>query len=176
MLLRKLVFGAVRPSQRALAVCDPYGQDGVPLSAAVARGMARHVPDWRLDEEDARAIRCRVVFDSFHAAADFVNKVGSVGVNGNHPVHALRLESNTPCQGVALVDLECHTPLLKGLSHHDFLLAVKVDTVRREMEQHVLDVSSHLRRHDSDDSVREQRRWRRRIAQLAQQRRSVRAE
>jgi len=115
---------ARRPNQ----VCDPYGQGGKPLAAFEAKSlMATIHKEWELVETDDGApvaLQREFVHTDFLQASKFLHRLAAVAeMNAHFP--SLHLERRIVQKNwVTVSTARCHTTVLKGLSRHDFHLAM----------------------------------------------------
>lgn len=124
---------ARRPNQK----CDPYGQNGKPLTAFKAEELLPTVHhDWKLDGKCDIAssengvpifteLTRRFTHPDFISGSWFLQHVAAVAqMNDHYP--ALRLDrilDSRRKQWVVISTITCHTFVLQGLSHHDFFVA-----------------------------------------------------
>ena len=101
--------------------CIPC-QGGVPpLTAEEVGNLCPQVPDWKVDENHhlARSFQ----FNDFVTALAFVNEVGNVAESeGHHPNIHLTWGQ---------VDISIWTHKIDGLSESDFILAAKIDQLKK---------------------------------------------
>ena len=153
-------FGSIdRPdpfARRPTSKCDPYGQDGKPLTLVKARTLLRTVePEWEIilqegvnnevEEEGSNnnsatkdddafvpfAIARNFWHDDYMVGAQFLNHVAAVAqINAQHFPHQVnldrKLQSRTKTWKIC-TRVVCRTHVLQGLSHHDFYLATLID-------------------------------------------------
>ncbi len=81
------------------------------------------VPGWELDRTGEHKIVREFKFGDFKKALAFVNKVGAIAESeGHHPdIHVY----------YSKVVLELYTHSIGGLSQNDFILAAKIDALRK---------------------------------------------
>lgn len=102
--------------------CTPC-QGGIdPMSEEQAQAMMKEVPRWKLADHAKRIVRC-FDFKNFKEALDFVNKVGEVAeAEGHHPDITF---------GWGYVTVEIFTHKIGGLHENDFILAAKIDGLKK---------------------------------------------
>jgi hypothetical protein len=137
-------------AKRPNAKCDPYGQGGRPLDLATAQTLQSTVhKDWQIVEEGGGAaavsekntignndvstepilalVREFIVTDTtVTSAARLGTTLAAVAQIQNHfPTH-ITIERRIARKGSwqVVVKVRCHTTVLKGLSTHDFHLAM----------------------------------------------------
>jgi 4a-hydroxytetrahydrobiopterin dehydratase len=102
--------------------CIPCEAGTPPMPPEQVQQMLPHVPGWEL-EGDTKITR-RFRFKDFVAAMAFVNKVAALAeAEGHHP--DIHISWNR-------VRLDLTTHAIKGLSENDFIMAAKIDEVKRE--------------------------------------------
>ena len=125
----------VRPdpfARRPNKVCDPYGQEGKPLTGPEAEKLLKTVrPEWILQgdgyENGNVPTQLTRSFEhpDFITGASFLTHVAAVAQMNNH-FPSMRLERRLDSkrkQWVVESTVTCHTFVLQGLSHHDFFVA-----------------------------------------------------
>ena len=149
---------ARRPNQK----CDPYGQGGKPLSLVDAKRLLTTVDsEWKIDLSDEGVTRTynddndtiipisisREFFhDEFIDGSIFISKIAALSQMNNHyPTITLgRHVVKKLKQWQAVTTVTCHTKVLKGLSHHDFHLAMVSTVVNKKSNNNVVIQSSFL--------------------------------
>ena len=98
--------------------CTPCRGGVPPLTAAEAKLLRVHAPDWTL-REDAGRIERTYRFRTFRAAFGFVAQAADLAeTEGHHP---------DLCFGWGYVTILLHTKKIKGLHENDFIMAAKLD-------------------------------------------------
>ncbi|MDE2167201.1 MAG: 4a-hydroxytetrahydrobiopterin dehydratase [Alphaproteobacteria bacterium] len=104
--------------------CTPCRGGVPPLTRAEAEGFVAQAPEWAL-VDDAHRVERTFRFKNFREALTFVEQVGELAeAEGRHP------DINFGW-GYATVSLR--TKKIKGLHENDFIMAVKIDQISREM-------------------------------------------
>jgi len=154
-------------ARRPTSKCDPYGQDGKPLTLGKARTLLRTVePEWEIilregannevEEERAGdnsatknddafvpfAIARNFWHDDYMVGTQFLNHVAAVAqINAQHFPHQVifdrKLQSRTKTWKIC-TRVVCRTHVLQGLSHHDFYLATLIDIEMQRPEMRKL--------------------------------------
>jgi 4a-hydroxytetrahydrobiopterin dehydratase len=108
--------------------CVPCEGGTPPLSREEAQALLAEVGgDWQL-AEGATALSRRLSFKNFTRAMDFLNQLAQVAEQENHhPDFCL--------QGWNKISLSLSTHAIGGLSRNDFIMAAKLEDVRRQMSQ-----------------------------------------
>ncbi len=102
--------------------CVPCEGDADPLTKQESERLRAHVEEWQMNDDVS--IEKTIVFSDFKEALSFVNKVGTIAEQeGHHP--DIRLHDYKK------VTLTLSTHAIKGLSENDFILAAKIDELRR---------------------------------------------
>ncbi|HVS79824.1 MAG TPA: 4a-hydroxytetrahydrobiopterin dehydratase [Candidatus Paceibacterota bacterium] len=93
------------------------------MSQTESEELLKEISDgWKL--VDNKEIRKEFAFKDFPEALAFVNKVGAIAeTEGHHP--------NIFLHDWNKVDLTLSTHAIGGLSENDFILAAKIDTLRK---------------------------------------------
>lgn len=121
-------------AKRPHRLCDPYGQGGKPLADAEVKYLCSTIhADWKVqtvaqnDDEPSRplALTREFAHPDFLSGSRFLHTLAAVAqMNAHFP--SLHLErknvKNNNWQVVSVV--RCHTTVLRGLSTHDFHLAM----------------------------------------------------
>lgn len=107
--------------------CVPCEGGEPPLSAKQVREYLRHVPDWT-PSKGGTWISHEWTFKDFNNAIGFVNRVAGLAEReGHHP--DIRVFSYRRVR----IDLSTHA--IKGLSVNDFILAAKINALRRSVQR-----------------------------------------
>ncbi len=87
----------------------------------------KELPDWLLSE-DAKSISSQYVMEDFMAAVEFINAVARLAeAEGHHPdIHLT---------GYRRLKIELSTHAIGGLSENDFILAAKMETLRKKLKK-----------------------------------------
>ena len=110
------------------AVCDPYENEGKPLSAAQCAQMLPAVSDaWTLADDHSSLVR-EIEVDNFMKGAKLLTTLAAVSFNDGHYA-SLTLERRVGRgrRWQELVSVRCQTAVLGGLSFRDFQLAMLMD-------------------------------------------------
>ena len=103
--------------------CKPCEDKSTPsLTQAESRELSQEVDNWTI--EDDKKLEKTLVFKDFKEALAFVNKVAEIAEAENHH----------PDIGIfdyKKVRIELSTHSIKGLSENDFILAAKIDELKR---------------------------------------------
>lgn len=102
--------------------CEPVDENATALSEDRLREFMRHVPDWRIVEEDyERRLRRRFEFSDFAEALAFANYVaGQAEAENHHPRMVI-------AWGEVTIDWWTHA--VGGLHTNDFVMAVRTDDI-----------------------------------------------
>jgi len=93
-----------------------------PLTPQQAQEMMQHLDDWSLIDE-AHLLAKNFVFKDFKDTMRFVNEVARVAEEeGHHPDLTVSYSS---------VTVELMTHAIGGLSENDFILASKIDQIKK---------------------------------------------
>jgi 4a-hydroxytetrahydrobiopterin dehydratase len=105
--------------------CVPCEGGTPPLSREDARALLAELADgWQLSD-DATSLSRRMTFKNFLRAMDFLNRLAEVAEHENHhPDFCL--------EGWNKVRLTLSTHSIGGLSRNDFIMAAKLEDVRRQ--------------------------------------------
>jgi pterin-4a-carbinolamine dehydratase len=143
--------------------CDPYGQDGKPLDYTKAMELLQTldtpwrlvevVPGSKLDTQRHPTTTYLSLYREFYHetfihGSRFLAMIAAVAQNNNHfPEISLQRQLVNPIQGWQVISsVQCFTPTLKGLSYHDFHLALMIDVeVARPEYQRLLTVKKEAR-------------------------------
>jgi len=117
---------ARRPNKK----CDPYGQEGKPLSNEDASRLLTTVDkDWEIQyQQDSNvpfSIQREFQHSDFIQASQFLTSLAAVAqLNDHYPTFRLerRMDKKHKVWKV-YTTVECRTFVLQGLSHHDFFIA-----------------------------------------------------
>ncbi len=102
--------------------CIPCEGNVPPLTPVQAQAMLEQVEDWAL-VDDAHLLAKQFVFKNFKETMVFVNSVAALAEEeGHHP-------DLTVSYGNVMVELMTHA--IGGLSENDFILASKIDKIKR---------------------------------------------
>lgn len=102
--------------------CVPCEGGTEPLSAEASEKFVEEVDNWTI--EDFKKLSKVLAFKDFREALTFVNKVGEIAEAENHH----------PDIGIfdyKKVRIVLYTHAIGGLSENDFILAAKIDELRR---------------------------------------------
>jgi 4a-hydroxytetrahydrobiopterin dehydratase len=108
--------------------CVPCEGGTPPLSRAEARSLLSQLGEgWQLSG-DATMLSRQIGFKNFLRAMDFLNRLAEVAEQENHhPDFCL--------QGWNKVRIELSTHSIGGLSRNDFIMAAKLEELRREISE-----------------------------------------
>jgi len=115
-------------ARRPTVVCDPYENNGKPLSRAQIEDMLPTISSsWTL-ADDALSLHLAIPVGSYLAGATLLKTVAAVSFNNNHygTVSLERRLVKKQWQDVLCIKLQ--TTVLSGLSFQDFLLATLIDS------------------------------------------------
>lgn len=102
--------------------CIPCEGDMKPLSREEAEKLLTEVEDWALIDE-ARMLAKSFHFDDFKKTMEFVNKVADIAEEeGHHPDMSVSYGD---------VGIELTTHAIDGLSENDFIMAAKIDEIKK---------------------------------------------
>jgi pterin-4a-carbinolamine dehydratase len=109
-------------------VCDPYENNGEPLSdsqcAQLLPTVSKH---WVLDDEGSALTR-EIEVDNFMRGAKLLTTLAAVAFNDGHfPQLTLERRIGRGRRWQEVVVVRCQTVVLGGLSYRDFLLALLMD-------------------------------------------------
>ncbi len=100
--------------------CVPCEGGVMPLTIQEAESLMKELNEWTLSP-DAKKIEKDFTFKNFAEALAFANKVGAIAeAENHHPEIEI-------AWGKAEVELSTHS--IGGLSHNDFIMAAKIDTI-----------------------------------------------
>lgn len=158
-------------ARRPNKVCDPYGQNGMPLSKLDASNSLCILDEgWALvipEHEDAinhgaaehphprtftpTAISKEFYHANYIDASRFISIVSAVGHNNNH-YPEINLERRLMKREKAwrvVTTVKCRTETLDGLSSHDFHIAMLVDVEvgREDTQRLLLDDKDSMKKH-----------------------------
>jgi pterin-4a-carbinolamine dehydratase len=131
--LRQQRFVADPMAKRPNKLCDPYGQGGRPMSLEEAQSLQKTIhDDWRIVEmkesESASSAKLYLVRDFSHVdflyGARFLAKVAAVAQINNHFPSLVLDRQIRHKNWHVYTRVTCHTKVLRGLSQHDFHLAM----------------------------------------------------
>ena len=110
-------------SDLATKHCQPCEGGTPPLSAADAERYVSELDGWRLVSGEPLKIARDLRFKNFALAMEFVNDVaGLAETEGHHPDF---------CVSWNRVNLELVTHSIRGLSENDFIMAAKINELKR---------------------------------------------
>ncbi len=109
-------------SELAKKKCVPCEGNVPALTAKVAEGMMSELDDWSLID-DAHMIAKSFHFKNFKETMAFVNQVAAIAEEEDHH----------PDMTVSYADVtvELMTHAISGLSENDFILAAKIDQLKK---------------------------------------------
>lgn len=100
--------------------CVPCEGGVMPLTIQEAESFMKEISEWTLSP-DAKKIEKEFSFKNFADALAFANKVGAIAeAENHHPEIEI-------AWGKVEIELTTHT--IGGLSHNDFIVAAKIDTI-----------------------------------------------
>lgn len=134
-------------ARRPNAVCDPYGQGGNPLGKEECRRLLDQTleKDWYLINDESSSAPIALVREYCHqdyiAAASFIRTIAAVGEINNHfpKISLERRLLPREKRWEVITSVRCETVTLKGLSGHDFYVAMLIDveTARPELKKYI---------------------------------------
>ncbi|HYF13081.1 MAG TPA: 4a-hydroxytetrahydrobiopterin dehydratase [Candidatus Paceibacterota bacterium] len=102
--------------------CIPCEKGVPPLTREEAEKLQKEVVDWAL-VDDARLLAKSYRFKNFVESMEFVNKVADIAEEeGHHPDITISYSD---------VGIELTTHAIDGLSENDFILAAKIDEIKK---------------------------------------------
>ena len=102
--------------------CIPCEKGVPPLTRQDAEGLLKKLNDWMLIDE-AKMLAKSFRFKNFVESMKFVNKVAEIAEEeGHHPDITISYNA---------VGLELTTHAIDGLSENDFILAAKIDEIKK---------------------------------------------
>ena len=102
--------------------CVPCRGGVPPLKGAELNALQKQVPGWEV--MNGHHLKKAFTFPDFQTALDFVNRVGAVAEEqGHHPDIFLAWGK---------VEITIWTHKIDGLTESDFILAAKIDRLKRE--------------------------------------------
>ena len=104
----------------AKSKCVPCRAGAPKLTTEQAEEMLEEVPMWTLKDN---AIEREFKFKDFREAIDFINKVAGIAEEQDHHPDI--------CVYYNKVRLELSTHKIGGLSENDFIMAAKIDEIKR---------------------------------------------
>ena len=115
-------------ARRPTKVCDPYENNGQPLSELQCAQLLPTLGDaWALTDGSSALIR-EVEVDNFVKGARVLSTIAAVAFNNNHyPVLTLERRIGKRRRWQEVVVIRCTTTVLRGLSYQDFLLTSLID-------------------------------------------------
>ena len=115
-------------ARRPTSVCDPYENNGKPLSQEQCAQLLPSVSDsWAL-VDDGTALMREIEVADFVQGSRLVSTLAAVAFNNNHyPVLTLERRLSERRRWQELVVVRCQTTVLGGLSYQDFTLAMLMD-------------------------------------------------
>ena len=103
--------------------CVPCEGGTKPLTRSQAEAYLAQVPGWSLVEGEPMKIVRAMKFKDFAQAMAFVNQIGEIAeAEGHHPNF---------CVSWNRVQIELFTHAIGGLSENDFIMAAKINELRR---------------------------------------------
>ena len=150
-------------SRRPNKICDPYGQNGKPLSNSDASNQLSILEaGWRLDfpetttedsnqEGSPSALMKEYYHENYLDASRFASIVAAVAhVNNHYPMITIerRLMKREKAWRV-VTSIKCRTETLGGLSFNDFHIAMLIDVEagRDEVRKLILEDKDSLKKH-----------------------------
>jgi pterin-4a-carbinolamine dehydratase len=125
---------AKRPNQK----CDPYGQEGKPLSmtdATMLKSTIHSQWTFEMNEEDLTvplSLTRHFIHPDYLSGARFLHKIAAVAQINNHFPSVLSLERRIVKKNWQVVtSVRCRTLVLGGLSRHDFHLAMVSSSITK---------------------------------------------
>lgn len=110
-------------SDLATRHCVPCEGGTPPMARAEAEPLLAQVPGWTLVDAEPLKIARSIKLKDFAQAMAFVNNVGELAeAEGHHPDF---------CVSWNRVRLELFTHAIGGLSENDFIMAAKINQLRR---------------------------------------------
>jgi 4a-hydroxytetrahydrobiopterin dehydratase len=101
--------------------CVPCKGGVPPLKGEALQMLQKHVEGWNVVEE--HHLFKIIKFPDFRKALDFVNKVGEIAEEqGHHPVITFTWGK---------VEITIYTHKVNGLTESDFILAAKIDALKK---------------------------------------------
>ena len=115
-------------ARKPTKICDPYQNNGEPLSDAQCAQLLPTVSDkWTLTEDNTMLVR-EIEVDNFMKGAKLLTSLAAVAFNDGHfPRLTLERRIGRGRRWQELVVVQCQTTVLEGLSYRDFLLALLID-------------------------------------------------
>jgi 4a-hydroxytetrahydrobiopterin dehydratase len=108
--------------------CVPCNGDTPPFTKEQEDAYMKDAPSWVLDRGNIHKIRKRFSFKNFKEAMVFVNSVADlVEREGHHP---------DICISYNKVNFTLFTHTVGGLSENDFIVAAKIDDVKKERDKY----------------------------------------
>ena len=108
-------------SELATKTCVPCRGGIPPLAGEQLKALSKQIPEWAVSRE--HDISRTFSFPYFRSALDFVNQVGELAEReGHHPDIVLKWGS---------VGITIWTHKINGLTESDFILAAKIDRLKR---------------------------------------------
>jgi 4a-hydroxytetrahydrobiopterin dehydratase len=103
--------------------CVPCEEGGDPLTPLQAQALMKEIDsEWMLID-DAHLLARSFKFKDFTATMKFVNKVAAIAEEeGHHP--DMSISYNT-------LGIELTTHAMEGLSENDFIIAAKIDKIKK---------------------------------------------
>lgn len=106
--------------------CRPCEGGVPPVPASQARENLKALKDWAL-AEDGKSLRADYLMKDFSAAIDLINRVGRLAdAEDHHP--DLHLTSYRK------LAFTLSTHAIGGLSENDFILAAKIESLKKELK------------------------------------------
>ena len=115
---------AAKPSK----VCDPYENEGNPLSEAQCTSLMPTVSsEWALVDDNSALVR-EIEVDNYMKGAQLLTTLAAVAFNDGHfPLLSLERRVARRRRWQEYVVVRCQTVVLGGLSYRDFQLAMLMD-------------------------------------------------
>ncbi|GMH97845.1 hypothetical protein TrVE_jg3176 [Triparma verrucosa] len=114
-------------AKKPTEICDPYGQNGLPLSPQTVSPLLNTLhPSWSLSTCGLKLTRIFECED-WNAAVELSKTMGNVAFNNNHfpKITIKRVLGRSKWKDV--VEVEMFTEVLGGLSYRDFEIATYID-------------------------------------------------
>jgi pterin-4a-carbinolamine dehydratase len=112
---------ACRPNQK----CDPYDQGGRPMEMTQIQTLRSTINDRWIVDDDHASIRRTFRHDDYLSGARFVAKMAAVAeLQSHYPELTLDRVIKRRSSWTVETTVRCQTKVLRGLSTHDFHLAM----------------------------------------------------
>jgi len=103
--------------------CKPCEDKSTPsLTSSQSEALSKEVDNWTI--EDDKKLEKTLVFKNFKEALAFINKVGVIAEAENHHPDLSLFDYKK-------VRIELSTHSIDGLTENDFILAAKIDELKR---------------------------------------------